>query len=100
MINIKDLVENKAKYLEGFKNKGLDLEKQVDEVIKLQNELSPLFQKESDVRAELNKIYQISISKRTVRRWLKSVGITASNSLDAERNFSGHFVYDEEYMKV
>ena len=52
------------------------------------------------VRKELNKIYQISLSKKTIRRWLKSVGLTASNSLDAETNFSGHFVYDEEYMKV
>ncbi len=52
------------------------------------------------VRIELNKIYQICLSKKTVRRWLKSVGITASNSLDAETNFSGHFIYDEEYMKI
>lgn len=52
------------------------------------------------VRRELNKIYQICLSKKTVRKWLKSVGIIASKSLDAQTNFSGHFVYDEEYMKV
>ena len=52
------------------------------------------------VREELNKIYQISLSKKTIRRWLKSIGLTASNSLDAETDFSGHFIYDEEYMKV
>ena len=52
------------------------------------------------VREELNKIYKINLSKRTIRRWLKIAGITASKELDAETNFSGHFIYDEEYMKI
>jgi seryl-tRNA synthetase len=56
MINVKDLVENKDKYLTGFKNKGMDLTSEVEKVIELQTELNPLFQKESDVRAELNNI--------------------------------------------
>ena len=56
MINIKDLVQNKDKYLTGFKNKGLDIEDKVDEVISLQNKLTPLLTKEGEVRAELNNI--------------------------------------------
>ncbi|PIY81609.1 hypothetical protein COY79_01765 [Candidatus Pacearchaeota archaeon CG_4_10_14_0_8_um_filter_35_169] len=52
------------------------------------------------VRREINKIYVCSLSKRTVRRWLRSVSKDAMRSLKAERDFSGHFIYDEEYMKV
>jgi seryl-tRNA synthetase len=56
MINIKDLVANKDKYLTGFQNKGMDLANEVEKVIELQNELTPLLQQESDVRAELNNV--------------------------------------------
>ncbi|HLD00900.1 MAG TPA: hypothetical protein VJC39_04090 [Candidatus Nanoarchaeia archaeon] len=52
------------------------------------------------VREELNKIYGISLSKRSVRRWLHSAGNTAEQTLQAEKEFSGHFIYDEEYMKI
>jgi len=52
------------------------------------------------VRREINKIYNCSLSKRTVRRWVKSIEKDAQESLMAEREFSGHFIYDEEYMKV
>ena len=56
MINIRDLVENKDKYLKGFQNKGLDLTTEVEKVIELQNKLTPLFGLESDTRAELNQL--------------------------------------------
>lgn len=52
------------------------------------------------IREEVSKIYQKKFSKRTIRRWLKSIHNLASESLDSEKDFSGHFVYDEEYMKV
>jgi transposase-like protein len=53
-----------------------------------------------NVREELNKIYGVSLSKRTIRRWLNASGILAYTTLNDEKNFSGHFIYDEEYMKV
>lgn len=49
---------------------------------------------------ELNKVYEISLSKRTVRRWLGLSGTVAEATIKEEKNFSGHFIYDEEYMKV
>lgn len=52
------------------------------------------------IRQEINKIYRIRLSKRTIRKWLKKVGCKADQSLSNELNFSGHFIYDEEYLKV
>jgi hypothetical protein len=52
------------------------------------------------VKEELNRTYQKNISKRTVRGWLKKIDILAENILINETDFSGHFIYDEEYMKV
>ncbi|MBU0459913.1 MAG: hypothetical protein KJ771_03830 [Nanoarchaeota archaeon] len=53
-----------------------------------------------EVRKELNKVYKTNLSKKTIRRWLKDIGKKAFKELDAQTHFSGHFVYDEEYMKV
>src|SRR3989344_1662128 len=52
------------------------------------------------VQEELNKVYGTSLSKRTIRRWLSLSGTVADMVLKDEKNFSGHFIYDEEYMKV
>ena len=52
------------------------------------------------VREELNKVYGITLSKRTIRRWLNVSGNVADAVLNNEKNFSGHFIYDEEYMKI
>lgn len=52
------------------------------------------------VRREINKIYQVNLSKRTVRKWLKNTGRIANCALYDEQDFSGHFIYDEEYLKV
>lgn len=52
------------------------------------------------VREELNKVYELSLSKRTIRRWLNISGTVADAALKDEKNFSGHFIYDEEYMKI
>ncbi|MFH1683205.1 MAG: hypothetical protein ABIA37_05415 [Candidatus Woesearchaeota archaeon] len=52
------------------------------------------------IREELSKVYGVSLSKRTIRRWLKVSGNIADVALNEEKNFSGHFIYDEEYMKI
>lgn len=52
------------------------------------------------VKDELNKLYKLNISKRTVRKWLKDLYPKATQILENERDFSGHFIYDEEYIKV
>jgi seryl-tRNA synthetase len=70
MINVKDLVQNKDKYLDGFKKKGMDLEKEVNQVIDLQNKLSPLLTKETEIRAELNSVSK-EISKDHTNQELK-----------------------------
>ena len=52
------------------------------------------------VREELSKVYGIDLSKRTIRRWLNVSGTVADVALKDEKDFSGHFIYDEQYMKV
>lgn len=53
------------------------------------------------VQDELIKLYNIpGLSKRTVRNWLTQAGIMSSALLLSEKDFSGHFIYDEEYLKV
>jgi len=53
------------------------------------------------VHKELIKLYGIKqLSKRTVRLWISKAGILSSEILASEKDFSGHFIYDEEYMKV
>ncbi len=54
MINLKDLKENKELYLEGFKNKGMELENEVSKVIELNDRVLVLLNDEQNVRAELN----------------------------------------------
>lgn len=53
------------------------------------------------VHDEIVKVYSIPhLSKRTVRSWLRKIGTRAETVLYSEKDFSGHFVYDEEYLKV
>jgi hypothetical protein len=53
------------------------------------------------VHKELKYMYQFDhLSKRTVIQWLKKVGVKASCILLNQKDFSGHFIYDEEYLKV
>lgn len=56
MINIRDLVENKEKYLKAFENRQTDLTDKVEEVISLQGKYLEVIAKENDLRAELNSI--------------------------------------------
>ncbi len=55
MINIRDLKENKEKYINGFLNRGSDLTNEVNQVIELHNSYSELMKEEEDVRMRLNK---------------------------------------------
>ncbi len=55
MINIRDLIENKDKYIVGFQNKGNDLTEEVNKIITLYNSYLDLLKKEEQLRMELNK---------------------------------------------
>jgi hypothetical protein len=49
---------------------------------------------------EINKIYCLNIDKKTIMQWIKEEGVNAEQIIKADHDFSGHFLYDEEYMKV
>jgi hypothetical protein len=52
------------------------------------------------VAEELQKIYRRDFSHKTVRSWLTQSGIEAETVISEDNDFSGFFVYDEEFMKV
>jgi transposase-like protein len=52
------------------------------------------------VRDEINKIYKLDIDKKTIISWLKESGFDSEQVILADDDFSGHILYDEEYMKV
>lgn len=52
------------------------------------------------VKEELNKLYKLNLSKKTVRKWLRDLESKSTKVLEMEQEFSGHFIYDEEYIKV
>lgn len=56
MINIKDLVQNKDKYLKAFTNRQMNLTEQVNKVIELQDKYLIELGKENELRAELNSV--------------------------------------------
>lgn len=56
MIDIRLLKENKEFFSTSFKNKGLELDSEIDKVITLYDEYHTLIQKEQEVRAELNEV--------------------------------------------
>ncbi len=49
---------------------------------------------------EINKIYRLNINKKTVIAWLKEAGFESEQVTLNDDDFSGHILYDEEYMKV
>ncbi len=55
MINIRDLKENKEKYIKGFINKGSDLTSEVEKIIELHDKYLTLLNEEQDVRMNLNQ---------------------------------------------
>ncbi len=55
MIDIRDLKLNKEKYLNGFKNKGMDLNAEVEDLISLHDSYINSLNEEQDVRMNLNQ---------------------------------------------
>lgn len=55
MIDIRDLKNNKDKYIQGFINKGMEITSQVEEVISLHDSYIETLNKEQDVRMNLNQ---------------------------------------------
>ncbi len=56
MIDIRDLKNNKDKYIKGFSDKGFDLKNEIDKVILLNDEYLKLLNLEQDTRMKLNQI--------------------------------------------
>ncbi len=56
MIDVKKLKENKLFYSKSFKNKGLNLDKEIDNVISIYDEYHSFLLKEQKLRFELNQI--------------------------------------------
>ena len=54
----------------------------------------------SAVKYDINKEYGNKVSKRTIRRWISEVAGQATSFISSNTNFSGHLVYDEEFMSV
>ncbi len=54
MINIRDLKENKEKYINGFKNKGMELTSEVEKLITLHDSYLNFLNEEQEVRMNLN----------------------------------------------
>lgn len=52
------------------------------------------------VTTELNKLYKTNISKKTVISWLVEAGLASEQATLEDEDFSGHILYDEEYVKV
>ncbi|NQX83310.1 MAG: serine--tRNA ligase [Mycoplasmataceae bacterium] len=56
MINLKELKKNKEFYIKSFQNKGMDLTKEINDVIEIHSILIKELNKEQEIREELNNI--------------------------------------------
>jgi hypothetical protein len=54
----------------------------------------------SAVKYDINKIYSSKISRKTIRNWLNEIGLESEKFIFTNDDFSGHLVYDEEFMSV
>ena len=54
----------------------------------------------SAVKKDINKQYSNDVSRRTIRRWITEVGYESKFFIFGNSDFSGHLVYDEEFMSV
>ncbi len=52
------------------------------------------------VKQDINKEYSNNVSRKTIRRWISEVAREANSFIFSNTNFSGHLVYDEEFMSV
>ncbi len=78
MINIKDLKNNKEKYIQGFINRGQDLTSEVEKVIQLHDEYIKFLNEEQDVRMKLNQLTEM-FKKNPKDDEIKSEGMFYSN---------------------
>jgi len=67
-----------------------------DSVDKYLNHMSSF----SAVKYDVNKEYANKVSRNTIRRWITEVAEEATSFIFSNDNFSGHLVYDEEFMSV
>lgn len=54
----------------------------------------------SAVKHDINKEYSNTVSKKSIRRWISEVASQATSFIFSNTDFSGHLVYDEEFMSV
>jgi len=54
----------------------------------------------SAVKSDVNKEYANKVSRKTIRRWIAEVAKEATSFIFSNNGFSGHLVYDEEFMSV
>lgn len=67
-----------------------------DSVDKYLNHMSSF----SAVKYDVNKEYANKVSRNTIRRWISEVAKEATSFIFSNNGFSGHLVYDEEFMSV
>jgi hypothetical protein len=67
-----------------------------DAVYKYLNHMSSY----SAVKQDINKIYSSNIHRKTIRGWLNEIASESKNFIFGNNDFSGHLVYDEEFMSV
>jgi len=67
-----------------------------DSVNKYLNHMSSF----SSVKYDINKEYTNNVSRNTIRRWISEVAEEATSFINSNNSFSGHLVYDEEFMSV
>lgn len=67
-----------------------------DSVDKYLNHMSSF----SAVKRDVNKEYVNKVSRNTIRRWISEVAEEATSFIFSNDGFSGHLVYDEEFMSV
>jgi len=54
----------------------------------------------SAVKNDINKEYANKVCRGTIRRWISEVAEEATFFISSNKDFSGHLVYDEEFMSV
>jgi len=82
------------KVFERFKHYSSNVKN--DSVEKYLNHLSSF----SAVKKDINKEYANNISRKTIRGWVSEIAKETKLFIFSNTDFSGHFVYDEEFMSV
>lgn len=82
------------KVFERFKHYSSNVKN--DSVGKYLNHLSSF----SAVKKDINVEYSNKISRKTIRGWISEVAKEAKLFIFSNTHFSGHLVYDEEFMSV